>query len=286
MTPGVMGADFSGAADAGRAIWVTEARHTPDGLVVEDCYRAADEWGSDRESAHAGLRERATDFAIAGLDFPFSLPQPVLAARCGGTWRGLCEWLTGDGPEDPDAFASACRSVAREHTGDGSAALRRETDLRRAALCPYGRRVQYQTFHGVRNVLAWLAEHDDARVKPMESDRTGGVSDGKESDASGRNGNEASDRSGDDATRVVEVYPAATFGWLGLYREGYTEDRDRRARNVAGIETCSVDLGGFRDTYESSHDALDSLAAAVSAGRVIDRDPPLHGPPAEGHIYV
>jgi hypothetical protein len=95
-----------------------------------------------------------------------------------------------------------------------------------------------------------------------------------------------SDHSGGDATSVVEVYPAATFGWLGLYREGYTEDRDRRARNVAGIESCSVDPGGFRDVYESNHDALDSLAAAVSAGRVTDRDPPLHGSRAEGHIYV
>jgi len=280
MTPGVMGADFSGAADAGRATWVTEARHTPDGLVVEDCYRAADEWGSHRESAHAGLRERATDFAVAGLDFPFSLPRPVLAARCEGTWRGLREWLTGDGPEDPDAFASACRSAAREHTGDGSAALRRETDLRRAALCPYGRRVQYQTFYGVRNVLAWLAERDDATVEPMEGGPSRGAGEGGESEGG------KSDHSGGDATSVVEVYPAATFGWLGLYREGYTEDRDRRARNVAGIESCSVDPGGFRDVYESNHDALDSLAAAVSAGRVTDRDPPLHGSRAEGHIYV
>ncbi|MEF8853570.1 MAG: DUF429 domain-containing protein [Haloarculaceae archaeon] len=260
MTAGVLGADFSGAADAGRAVWVTEASHTPDGLVVEDCYRAADRWGSGRESAHAGLRSRVTDFAVAGLDFPFSLPRPVLADRCGGTWLGLVEWVTGDGPEDPDAFASACRSTAREHTGDGSAALRRETDLRRAALCPYGRRVQYQTFYGVHNVLAGLSEHDGAAVRPMQS--AAGV------------------------TRVVEVYPAATFGWLGLYREGYKGDRERRQTNLDGIETCSVDLGGFRETYAEHHDALDSLAAALSAGRVTGRDPPLHGPRDEGHIYV
>jgi hypothetical protein len=260
MTAGVLGADFSGAADAGRSIWVTEATHTSDGLVVEDCYRAADRWSSDREDAHARLRTRVTDFAVAGLDFPFSLPRPVLADRCGGTWLGLVDWLTGDGPGDPDAFASACRSTAREHTGDGSAALRRETDLRRAALCPYGRRVQYQTFYGVRNVLAWLTDRDDAAVRPMQ------VTPG--------------------ATRVVEVYPAATFGWLGLYREGYKDDRGRRTTNVDGIEACSVDLGGFRETYAADDDALDSLAAALSAGRVTDRDPPLYGPREEGHIYV
>jgi hypothetical protein len=184
----------------------------------------------------------------------------VLADRCGGSWSGLVDWLAGDGPEDPDAFASACRSTAREHTADGSAALRRETDLRRAALCPYGRRVQYQTFYGIRNVLAWLTERDDAAVRPMQT-------------APG-------------TTQVVEVYPAATFGWLGLYREGYKADRERRATNLDGIETCSVDLGGFRETYAEHHDALDSLAAAVSAGRVTERDPPLHGPRDEGHIYV
>jgi hypothetical protein len=266
MATGVLGADFSGAAEAGRAIWVTEAVHTPDGLVVEDCYRATDQWESDRESAHAGLRARVTDdFAVAGLDFPFSLPAPILEARCGRNWRGLVDWVGEGGPEDPDEFASACRSTARELTPDGSAALRRETDLRRAALCPYGRRVQYQTFYGVRNVLAWLADRDDAVVRPMQDRTTGTVS---------------------DATQVVEVYPAATFGWLGLYREGYKNDRERRETNLDGIEDCSVDLGGFRDTYADNHDALDSLAAAVSAGRVSGRDPPLHGPRSEGHIYV
>jgi hypothetical protein len=199
---------------------------------------------------------------VAGLDFPFSLPQPLLDAHCGGEWAGLVGWLTGDGPDDPDAFASTCRSTAREYTGDGTAALRRETDLRRAALCPYGSRVQYQTYYGVRDVLAPLHDRADATVAPMEA---GG------------------------GTSVVEVYPAATFGWLGLYREGYKDERggdERRATNVEGILECSVDLGGFRGEYEDSHDALDSLAAAVSAGRVSGRDASLHGPRAEGHIYV
>lgn len=259
----ILGVDFSGAADAGRSVWVTEARDTPDGLAVEDCYCAADEWGRDRESAHAGLVARVRDgddVAVAGFDFPFSLPQSLLDEHCGGSWTGLVEWLTGDGPGDPDAFTSACRSSARAHTGDGTASLRRETDMRRGALCPYDTRVKYQTFHGIRNVLAPLAGTDGVGVVPMGTDAR---------------------------TRVVEVYPAATFGWLGLYREGYKGDaRDRRVTNVDGIEACSVDLGGFRGTYESDHDALDSLAAAVSAGRANANDQPRHGPRAEGHIYV
>jgi len=262
----VLGVDFSGASDAGRSIRLTEARHTPDGLVVEDCYRGADEWGVDRESAHAGLRERATDFAVVGLDFPFSLPRALLDEHCGGRWTGLAAWLAGDGPDGPDAFASTCRSTARGYTGDGTAALRRETDLRRAAPCPYDARVQDRTFYGVRDVLGAFVDDPDVTVSPMQAGA------GKAASA---------------GTRVVEVYPAATFGWLGLYREGYRGDhRERRAANVDGIETCSVGLDDFRETYESDPRALDSLAAAVSAGRSTAGDPPRHGPREEGHIYV
>jgi hypothetical protein len=262
----VLGVDFSGASDAGRSIWATEARHTDDGLVVEDCYRAADEWAVDRESALAGLRARATEgFGVVAFDFPFSLPAALLDEHCGGTWHGLVEWLAGDGPDDPDTFASTCRSTAREYTGDGTAALRRETDLRRAGLSPYDETVKKQTFYGVRDVLAAFVDEESVVVSPMEDGR----------------------RAVSDPTRVVEVYPAATFGWLGLYREGYKGDhRERRATNVDGIETCSVDLGGFRGAYEASHDALDSLAAAVSGARAASTDPPRHGPRAEGHIYV
>ena len=262
MSSRVLGVDFSGASDAGRSLWLTEARETGDGLRVEDCYRAADEWGPDREEAHAGLRSRLTAFDVVGLDFPFSLPQALLDEHCDGEWAGLVEWLTLDGPTDPDEFASTCRSSAREYTGDGTASLRRETDLRRAALCPYDRMVQYQTFYGIGNVLAGLADDPAVAVAPMQD--------------------------GDAPTRVVEVYPAATFGWLGLYREGYKGDqRDRRGTNVDGIEACSVDLGGFREAYERHHDALDSLAAVVSAGRVAESGgQPLHGSREEGHIYV
>ena len=263
MSSRVLGVHFSGASDAGRSLWLTEARRTGDGMVVGDCYRAADEWGPHREDAHAGLRERLTaGFDVIGLDFPFSLPQALLDEHCDGEWAGLVEWLSLDGPGDPDTFASTCRSSAREHTGDGTATLRRETDLRRAALCPYDRMVQYQTFYGVRDVLAAVADHPEIAVTPMQVD--------------------------DAATSVVEVYPAATFGCLGLYREGYRRDhRERRTTNVDGIEACSVDLGGFRGSYEDSHDALDSLAAVVSAGRVAEAgDAPLYGSGDEGHIYV
>lgn len=259
----VLGVDFSGANTAGDTLWVTEATRTTAGLSVDDCYRAADRWGRDRERAHAGLVERITaaDIGTVGLDFPFSLPQRLLDELCDGTWRGFLEWLCTD-PADPKTFSEVCRRAANDHSGTRD--HRRETDSRRGGLCPYTNRVRSMTYYGAQNVLARVADREDTAVVPMQ-----GV---------------------DADTVVCEVYPAATFGWLGCYREGYktaSNARDRRRMNVRAIEDCSVALDDHRDVYLSSHDALDSLAATLSAGRVDSGvSPALAGTEHEGCIYV
>ncbi|MDS0281134.1 DUF429 domain-containing protein [Haloarcula onubensis] len=266
MGSGVMGVDFSGASAAGDALWVTEATQTEVGLRIEDCYRATDRWGRSRESAHAGLVERiaAEDVHTAGLDFPFSLPQALLDERCGGDWRGFLSWVAGsDRPADPAAFSETCRSTAE--TTVGKRDVRRETDARRGALCPYTNRVRSMTYHGARNVLGSLATREDTAVVPMQ--------DGAHAD-----------------TVVCEVYPAATFGWLGCYREGYKNTdgaRARREHNLAAVADCGVALGDHRETYLDNHDAVDSLAAAVSAARVDGGARPTPaGTREEGCIYV
>ncbi|MEF8973652.1 MAG: DUF429 domain-containing protein [Haloarcula sp.] len=265
MSERVLGVDFSGAAAAGDALWVTEAIPTGDGLEVKRCYRGTDEWGRDREAAHAGLLDRITDAEVGtvGLDFPFSLPQTLLDAQCGGTWAGFVDWLaSGSGPTDPASLSEACRHTAEMATG--SRDRRRETDFRRGALCPYTNRTRSMTFYGVRDVLGKLRDDDATAVVPMQG--------------------------WDADTLVAEVYPAATFGWLGCYREGYKNvdaPRQRREANVAAVEACSVTVGDHRDTYLGTHDALDSLAAVVSAGRLADgARPPASGPESEGCIYV
>ena len=267
MTGDVLGVDFSGASAAGDALWVTEATQTPAGVRIDACYRATDEWGRDRESAHGGLVERVTaeDVRTVGLDFPFSLPQALLDDRCDGTWQGFLGWVAGsEGPSDPDEFSDNCREIADRLTGGRSKNLRRETDCRRAGQCPYSTQIQYQTLYGARNVLGALVDRTDTAVVPMQDDS-------------------------EAETVVCEVYPAATFGWLGAYREGY-KDPDagaRREYNVGIVEDCSVALGEHRRTYLENHDALDSLAAAVSAARVDDgsRSAPA-GSREEGCIYV
>ena len=264
MGSGVLGVDFSGASRAGDALWVTEATQTTVGLRIEDCYRATDEWGRDRESAHSGLVERITapDVRTVGLDFPFSLPQSLLDESGDGTWRGFLEWVGDGGPADPKSFARTCRDTAEGMTG--SRDIRRETDARRGALCPYTNRVRAMTYHGARNVLTPLAGREDTAVIPMQDEAA--------------------------ETTVCEVYPAATFGWLGCYREGYKNTdgaRPRREANLDAVEDCSVALGDHRETYLENHDALDSLAAAVSAARVDSgTEPTLVGTREEGCIYV
>jgi len=266
MTGDVLGVDFSGASAAGDALWVTEATQTDAGVRIDDCYPATETWGRDRESAHAGLVERiaADGVRTAGLDFPFSLPQPLLDAECGGTWHGFLEWVgSGGGPADPKAFSDVCRRSAEATVGKRD--VRRETDARRGALCPYTNRVRSMTYHGARDVLGRLATREDTAVVPMQDDGAAG-------------------------TVVCEVYPAATFGWLGCYREGYKNADGalaRREANLAAVEDCSVALGAHRETYLENPDALYSLAAAVSAARVDGGARPTPaGTREEGCIYV
>jgi hypothetical protein len=265
MSERVLGVDFSGAASAGDALWVTEAIPTDDGLAVQRCYRGTEEWGRDRETAHAGLVDRVTDDDVGavGLDFPFSLPQTLLDAQCGGTWSGFVDWLaSGSGPTDPGSLSEACRHTAEMTSG--SRDLRRETDFRRGALCPYTNRTRSMTFYGVRDVLGKLRADDGTAVVPMQG--------------------------WDADTLVAEVYPAATFGWLGCYREGYKNvegARDRRSENVDAVSDCSVLVGAHRRQYLDNHDALDSLAAAVTTARVADGARPTPaGPVTEGCIHV
>ena len=264
MSERILGVDFSGANYAGDAIWVTEVASTPDGLVVADCYRGTDRWGRDRNVAYAGLVDRIRDPAVkaAGLDVPFSLPRVVLEDRCGGDWPGFLDWVAGDAtPSSPAGFSESCRESAEAATGRRD--VRRETDYRRGALCPYTNRVRSMTFHGARDVLRPLADDSRTAVVPMQS--------------------------ADCETVVCEVYPAATWGRVGGYREGYKNvpgARERRVRTLDRLLDAGVTVAAACESYVESHDALDSLAAAVAAHRAAASRPTPVGPVAEGHIYV
>ncbi len=90
----VLGADYSGAAaPATRSGFRGDPRRRADD---SRCYRGTDEWGRDREAAHAGLLDRTDDdVGTVGLDFPSSATA-LLDAHAA----------------EPDGFVGRLRAVA------------------------------------------------------------------------------------------------------------------------------------------------------------------------------
>jgi hypothetical protein len=242
----IAGVDFSGAAEPAGGLWITVAEAGDGKLTVTEQFDGS-RWGTERRAIHRGLREFVGEepFDIVGMDFPFGLPKALFADDNGiDDWQGVLEWVEGTEP-DANAFRAACGDRGREATDGERAQLRRETDWRRGALCPYNIQIQYQTFFGLRNVLGPLADGNGATIVPQQ-----GTPGGK--------------------TAVVEVYPAATFGRLGLYREGYKGESGaataRRKTNVQGLTDTGIELDREQfDRYVADADALDSLAATHAA---------------------
>lgn len=242
----IVGVDFSGAAEPADGLWVTVGEARDGKLTVTELFDGS-RWGTERREIHRGLREfvRDGEFDAVGMDFPFGLPRQLFGAdEATDDWRDVVDWIDEMEP-DTGTFRSACGERGREVTDGEASELRRETDWRRGALCPYNVQIVYQTFFGVRNVLEPLAAAEETVIVPQQ-----GAPEGK--------------------TAVIEVYPAATFSRLGLYREGYKRDGEaataRRKTNVQGLMDAGVDLD--REQFDQcvvDDDALDSLAAAHAA---------------------
>ena len=277
-TDSVYGVDFSGASQAGESVWVTEATVTDsETLRVERCERADDfltdhypgEPTTDREPTLAALAAfvRGLDSrAAVGFDFPFAVPRAVAAGAFGAdSWREVVAAVEECG--DADAFAETCVEWTATEREDDATYLRRETDETHGAFSPYHFFVQHQTYHGIADVLAPVADH--ARVVPFDDPATG------------------------SGPVVAETYPAGVLDALGLCREGYKgaeeSHQTRRRRNLDGLAD-RTDVGipdGLRETYlgDREGDALDSLLAAVAVCR--NRDGWGHEPGSlEARIYV
>lgn len=263
----VHGVDFSGAADAGRHIWIASGTIDGDALRIEECRRAESLPGAGRrrDQSLAALRafiagERG---AAIGLDFPFSLPLSLVGA---GTWEAFTRAFVARYAH-PDAFKRACLALA------GGRELRRLTDVEaRTPFSPYNLRLYRQTYSGIRDLLAPLAQVGAACVVPMQPPRPG-------------------------LPWLLEVCPASTLKRAGLYRsyKGRSgEHRAARERILAGIESPGTVAipAPLRQVMldDTGGDALDSLIAAVATARAV-RDPHFPGPrdsryTLEGRVYT
>ena len=74
------------------------------------------------------------------------------------------------------------------------------------------------------------------------------------------------DRSGRTGS-LIEVYPAASLRSWGLREHGYRQGGAALATALDRLLSAApfVDLGGHRDTFESSVDCFDALVAALTA---------------------
>jgi hypothetical protein len=278
----VVGVDFSGARLAGRNIWLARLTAappdspTPTVLTHLDCLERLCQ-SAERETALAHLVERilASEATLWALDFPFALPLEIV----GGTdsWLEQLSWVA-RWEDGAHAFGHEC--LRRARLLGGANHLRRTTDRDlRAPFDPYHYRIIYQTFHGMRDVLAPLAAAPGVAVLPFQYPRLR------------------------RAHRVlVEACPSSTLKRLGLPHQNYKQPtggpltrkrRLTRRRIVEGLAPLVALSAEFRRIImrNPGGDALDAVIAAVGgwqAWREADHRAVARHPryPREGRMFV
>ncbi len=239
-----LGVDFSGARNAGKAIWIAEGSPVDGGLHIDSLRRASDlpGGGAARTAALTALRTHLAgqDNALIGLDFPFSLPGELVDVP---DWAGFAQSFARRYP-DPEAFRHACRRRT------GGRERKRRTDRRTATpFCAYNLRLYRQTYWGIAQVLAPLCEDTQIAIVPVL------------------------DRSDASAT-LAETCPASSLKRLECYRpyKGREPTLATARRAIldllkrAGLR-CSDAIGNTA-VADIGGDALDALIAAMTMWRV------------------
>jgi len=241
----VYGVDFSGAADAGKHIWIAECVLDGAHLCVMNCYpaEALDESGRTRHLALTALSRliASSKRAVFGLDFPFSLPNARLGAP---------SWL--DFARTFGARYTTAEDFYKRHGGKGNE-LRRITDERaRPPFAPANLRMYRQTYYGIRDLLAPLALTGQVCVLPMMRAETG-------------------------KPWLIETCPAVILRDLNFrlprYKERGQSGEERRIIIMQGLEVAGVRFADeelrVRLIENERGDALDSVIAGFGAARAL-----------------
>jgi hypothetical protein len=239
----ILGVDFSGAAKAGRKIWIARGFRSGDRLRIDSCDRASDLTGSGAGWAQcqAWVVNAVTDpgTAIAGLDFPFGLPEAVLDTP---DWEAFVLSF-GDWFRTPDAFRNAMRQSSPNE-------LRRATDIaERTPFSPWNLRLYRQTYYGIRDVLAPIVRENLGRILPMQAAQPG-------------------------LPILIEICPASTLRRLRI-RGPYKGRRlsEERKAVLSALETATgIDVPeAIRDRAieDREGDAVDAIVAAEATHRAL-----------------
>lgn len=251
---GVCGVDFSGARLAGRTTWVARLEPTPGGAApfALTALRSLERLCGTPERgpalAHLVGLVAGSEGCLWGLGFPFGFPLEVA-----GAWPEQLELVDAWGD---DAYGLGLELVRRTEEAFGRKHLRRLTDLETGAPHdPYHYRVIYQTFFGMRDVLAPLLRAPGTAVLPFGYPCLPGA-----------------------RRTLVEACPAVTLRRLGLPHRTYKQpgggapDRKRalaRRAILAGLR-AHVAFSEHRRRVmmrDPGGDALDAVLAALGAAR-------------------
>ncbi len=248
----IYGVDFSGAADAGKRIWITKGFAASGRLEVLACARA-DNWlqvPTERRACLTALVDYVAQAgpSIFGFDFPFALP---ISITQGEDWQFFISAFARRFP-DADSFRRDCYSIATR-TGDGRKELKRQTEIEtRAPWSAYNVRLYRQTFYGIRDVLSPLVMSNQACVLPITPAAA-------------------------SLPWLVEVCPACSLKRFGLYvsYKGRGEERrTARAQILGSLEKMAILLledANIRQIIvdDEGGDALDSALAAWAAWQAL-----------------
>jgi hypothetical protein len=247
----IYGVDFSGAALAGRNIWIAHARPSRYGRLRLIALNSLESLARTAERApalaHLVGMIAASREALWGMDFPFGLPIEIFNDGVG--WMNQLNHLRGwtGGPSELGRWCLAqAKAIGREMH------IRRATDkIARTPFDCYHYRIIYQTFHGMRDVLLPLSKLPRTTVLPFQYGRLG------------------------TADRVVaEACPSSTLKRLGLPHQNYKQPaggrltRRRRATRraiLAGMSRhIAIPPSLVRVMMRNpGGDAIDAVVAAV-----------------------
>ena len=263
----ILGIDFSGAVDAGRKIWIAEARHDPSAarapLVIERCFPAMDlpNSGISPDLALPALLRHITAHpqTIAGCDFPFSLLAELLdAAR----W---IDFIAGFPLRFPDH--ETYRQINRTRTN--LLEIKRRTDrLAGTPFNSYNLRLYRQAWWGMAHLLHPLVTGRHAIVVPQMPVRT-------------------------DKPLLMEVCAACSLKHLDCY-PAYKGRATLHRQARRQILDCLIDLNLLAPPKtvlrrllldNAGGDALDAVIGAVATARADHSRKPDRFDRLEGRVF-
>lgn len=263
-----LGIDFSGAEDAGRAIWVASGVIEAQRLRIEWCLPGEALPGSGRQRTRCLEALRAfiagQGAAAIGCDFPFGLPAALMGHD---RWEDFVRCFAGRFAT-PEAFRAYCIEAA------GGRELKRLTDREaRTPFAAYNLRLYRQTYFGVRDLLAPLVREGAASVPPMQAPCAG-------------------------VPWLLEICPASTLKQAGLYRpyKGRGEALRTARAEILDALACLIPFSlesrlRLVLLNNSGGDALDAVIAAAATFRTLQAPDRLHprdhaAYATEGYVYV